>query len=86
MNILLESGKRSNGMVVIPNRTKIPVIAWAASVFARSVLVSTAGSQPMSPSTSRSTSLPQTWACPAGAVCDAMIEAEHHVEQVADSD
>lgn len=48
MNILLESGKRSNGMVVIPNRTKIPVIAWAASVFARSVFVSTAGPQPMS--------------------------------------
>jgi hypothetical protein len=49
MNILLESGKRSNGMVVIPNRTKIPVIALAAFVFARSVLVSTAGPQPMSP-------------------------------------
>ena len=48
MNILLESGKRSNGMVVIPNRTKIPAIALAALVFAQGVLVSTAGPQPMS--------------------------------------
>lgn len=48
MDILLESGKRSNGMVVTPNRTKIPAIAWAALVFAQSVLVSTAGPQPMS--------------------------------------
>lgn len=49
MNILLESGKRSNGMVVTPNRTKIPAIALAALVFAPSILVSTVSPQPMSP-------------------------------------
>ena len=49
MNILLGSGKRSNGMVVTSNRTKIPAIALAALLFAQSVLVSTAGPQPMSP-------------------------------------
>ena len=60
MNILLESGKRSNGMVVTPNRTKILAIALAALVFAQSILVSTVGPQPISPLQFSSTSLPQT--------------------------